>query len=64
LFFVFMAALNEAVWRNSSTDFWVGFKLWGGFPLTFIFALANIPMLLRHGLNREQAEPHEPGPIE
>ncbi|HUG45239.1 MAG TPA: septation protein A [Sphingomicrobium sp.] len=64
LFFAFMAVVNEAVWRNSSTDFWVGFKLWGALPLTFIFAAANIPMLLRHGLNNEQAEPHEPGPIE
>ena len=54
-------------WRdghNSSTDFWVGFKLWGAIPLTFIFALANIPMLMRHGLNREEAKPEEPGPIE
>jgi intracellular septation protein len=64
LFFVAMAVVNEAVWRNSSTDFWVGFKLWGALPLTFIFAAANIPMLLHHGLNNEQAEPHEPGPIE
>jgi intracellular septation protein len=64
LFFAFMAALNEAVWRNSSTDFWVGFKLWGAIPLTFLFALANVPMLLRHGLNKESAEPAEPGPVE
>ena len=64
LFFAFMAALNEAVWRNSSTDFWVGFKLWGAIPLTFLFALANIPMLLRHGLNRDEAAPVEPGPVE
>ena len=64
LFFAFMAALNEAVWRNSSTDFWVGFKLWGAIPLTFLFALANIPMLLKHGLNRDDAAPAEPGPVE
>lgn len=64
LFFAVMAAVNEAVWRNSSTDFWVGFKLWGVLPLTFLFAAANIPMLLKHGLNREEAEPHEPGPVE
>jgi intracellular septation protein len=64
LFFGFMAVLNEAVWRNSSTDFWIGFKLWGAIPLTFLFALANIPMLLKHGLNREQAIPVEPGPVE
>ena len=64
IFFLFMAALNEAVWRNSTTDFWVGFKLWGAIPLTFLFALANVPMLLRHGLNQDAAEPTEPGPVE
>lgn len=64
LFFAFMAALNELVWRNSSTDFWIGFKLWGALPLTFLFAAANIPMLLKHGLTRDAAEPAEPGPIE
>ena len=62
--FVAMAALNEAVWRNASTDFWIGFKLWGAIPLTFLFAAANIPMLLRHGLNKEDAAPAEPGPVE
>jgi len=64
LFFAGMAVLNEAVWRNTTTNFWVGFKLWGAIPLTFLFALANIPMLLKHGLTRDAAEPAEPGPIE
>ncbi len=64
LFFLVMAVVNEAVWRNSSTDFWVGFKLWGAIPLTFLFAAANMPMLIRHGLMREDAAPAEPGPIE
>ena len=64
IFFAGMAVLNELVWRNSSTDFWVGFKLWGALPLTFLFAVANVPMLLRHGLMKEDAVPAEPGPIE
>jgi len=64
LFFAGMAILNEAVWRNSSTSFWISFKLWGALPLTFLFAAANIPMLLRHGLMKDDAEPVEPGPIE
>jgi intracellular septation protein len=64
LFFAVMAVVNESVWRNTSTDFWIGFKLWGALPLTFLFAAANIPMLLRHGLMKEDAEPAEPGPIE
>jgi intracellular septation protein len=64
IFFVGMAVLNEAVWRNSTTSFWIGFKIWGAIPLTFLFAAANIPMLLKHGLMKEEAEPVEPGPIE
>jgi intracellular septation protein len=64
IFFAFMALLNEAVWRNSSTQFWIGFKIWGALPITFLFAAANIPMLLKHGLMREDAVPAEPGPIE
>ena len=64
LFFAFMAVLNELVWRNSSTQFWIGFKIWGAIPLTFLFAAANIPMLMRHGLMREDAAPAEPGPVE
>ncbi len=64
-FFAFMAVLNEAVWRNSTTDFWIGFKLWGAIPLTFLFAAANVPMLIRHGLTKDEAEATtEPGPIE
>lgn len=63
IFFVVMAALNEFVWRNSSTDFWVAFKLWGAIPLTLLFAGANVPMLLRHGLSAEE-KPLEPGPVE
>ena len=60
-----MAVLNEAVWRNSSTDFWIGFKLWGAIPLTFLFAAANVPMLLRHGLTAARMRcPSEPGPVE
>jgi len=63
-FFAGMAVLNELVWRNSTTDFWIGFKLWGALPLTFMFAAANIPMLLRHGLMKDDAVPAEPGPVE
>jgi intracellular septation protein len=63
-FFIAMAIVNELVWRNTSTDFWVSFKLWGAIPLTFLFAIANVPMLIRHGLNVKDAKTQEPGPIE
>ncbi|HEY0622520.1 septation protein A [Sphingomonas sp.] len=54
VFFVAMAILNEIVWRTQSWDFWVGFKLWGVVPLTLIFAMGNVPMLLRHGLTTDR----------
>ena len=60
IFFVFMAILNEAVWRNTTTDFWVTFKLWGAIPLTMVFAIANVPMLMKHGLNTGQEPPIPP----
>ncbi len=59
-FFTFMALLNEAVWRTQSWDFWVGFKLWGAVPLTLIFAIINIPMLMKHGLSDGKEAPLPP----
>jgi intracellular septation protein len=64
IFFAFLAVLNEFVWRNNSTEFWLAFKLWFVAPATVLFAAANIPMLLKHGLTKEDAVPTEPGPIE
>lgn len=61
-FFAFMAVLNEVVWRATDTNFWVSFKLWFFLPATFLFAAANIPMLLKHGLALEDAEEEPPVP--
>lgn len=55
LFFVFLAVLNEIVWRNFSTDTWVSFKVFGVMPITFVFALAQIPLLQRYAITPEQA---------
>ncbi|SDC28598.1 intracellular septation protein [Sphingomonas sp. YR710] len=62
LFFVAMAIANEAVWRSTSMDFWLGYKLWGAMPATLLFAIANIPMLMKHGLSAEKAEADPPLP--
>ena len=65
IFFAVMAVVNESVWRNSTTDFWIAFKLWGAIPATLLFAVANVPMLMRHGLSTEdQPKAVEPGPVE
>jgi intracellular septation protein len=53
VFFIFLAILNEVVWRNFDTDFWVAFKVWGVFPLTLVFALAQTPFLFRHQIPAE-----------
>jgi intracellular septation protein len=56
LFFAVMAVVNELVWRNVSTDAWVSFKAFGFLPLTFLFAIAQVPLMQRHG-----QEPTEQG---
>jgi intracellular septation protein len=52
LFFLVLAGLNEVFRRPEwfSFDTWLSIKVWGVTALTFLFALANIPMLMRHGL--------------
>lgn len=62
IYFAVMAVINEVVWRWQSTDFWIGFKLWFFLPATFIFAIANVPMLMKHGLKMEEAEKDPPAP--
>jgi len=49
-FFVFLAVLNEVVWRTQSTEFWVSFKTFANLPITLAFMASQWPMLKRHGL--------------
>ena len=48
LFFFVLAMVNEVIWRNFSTDFWVSFKVFGMMPLTIIFTLTQMPLIQRH----------------
>lgn len=48
LFFVFLAVLNEIVWRLFSTDFWVAFKVFGIMPLTLIFSIMQLGLMQRY----------------
>lgn len=50
VFFVAMAILNEFMWRNFSTDTWVSFKAFGFLPITFAFAMAQLPLMQRYAL--------------
>lgn len=55
-FFLFLALLNEIIWRGFSTDFWVAFKVWGVMPLTFLFALLQTPLITRTSLASEDGK--------
>ncbi len=48
LFFLFLAVVNEVVWRNFSEATWVAFKVWGIMPITVAFTLSQMPLIMRH----------------
>ncbi|EQB32894.1 septation protein IspZ [Sphingobium ummariense] len=51
LFFVAMAVANEVMRRTMSFDAWLAVKVWGVTIVSVVFAAANVPMLMRHGLS-------------
>jgi intracellular septation protein len=51
IFFVIMAIANEIMRRNLSLESWLIAKGVGVTIVSVVFAAANIPMLMRHGLN-------------
>ena len=48
MFFLFLAGLNEFIWRSFSTSFWVDFKVFGMFSLTILFVLSQIPLVEKY----------------
>ncbi len=57
IFFFVLAALNEIVWRTQTTDFWVSFKAFGIMPITIAFALAQLPLIMKHELKDKAKQP-------
>jgi intracellular septation protein len=63
IFFLFCAVLNEVVWRGfnwyyqpdmkAADNAWVVFKVWGNIPITLIFTMSQMPLILKHSLNPE-----------
>ena len=51
-FFLFIAILNEIVWRTQSEVFWVNFKVWGLLPISFLFAISQLPLMNKYKLKR------------
>jgi intracellular septation protein len=65
LFFLVLAIVNEVMRATLSFDTWLTLKVWGVSVVSFLFAVANLPMLLRHGLESDsKAKVAEQAPVE
>ena len=49
-FFIFLAILNEIVWRTQPEATWVNFKVWGMLPITIIFTVMQMPLINKYKL--------------
>ena len=47
-FFLFIAILNEIVWRTQSEAFWVNFKVCGLLPISFLFAASQVSFINKY----------------
>ena len=56
LFFFVLAVLNEIVWRSTSTNIWVDFKVFGVMPLTLVFGALQYPLLQKYAATQAAAE--------
>lgn len=54
IFFIFLALLNETIWRCFSTDFWVQFKVFGMMPISLIFTISQLPFMMRETKKMEK----------
>jgi intracellular septation protein len=62
-FFAGLAGLNE-IFRNPdwfTFDQWLSIKVWGVSVVSVLFAVAQVPMLLKHGLGDDAADTAEDG---
>lgn len=54
IFFLVLAGANELMRNFLSFDTWLTLKVWGVTVVSILFGAANMPMLLRHGLDPEK----------
>ncbi|WP_395623478.1 inner membrane-spanning protein YciB [Sphingomonas daechungensis] len=65
LFFLALAVANEVMRATLTFETWLTIKVWGVTVVSLVFAVANMPMLLRHGLDPERkAESIAETPVE
>ncbi len=61
-FYVFLAGLNEVIWRNFSEDFWSNSKIFLLIPVSVGFMLLNLPYLMKHQIPDETAKDDKSSP--
>jgi intracellular septation protein len=64
LFFLFLAVLNEVVWRglvwqyapdeHTAESIWISFKFWGAMPITILFTLSQMPLIMKHSVEAKE----------
>ena len=52
VFFIFVAILNEIVWRTQTEVFWVNFKVWGLLIISFLFVASQFPLINKYRLKK------------
>lgn len=57
VYFLFMAALNEVVWRTQSDAIWVLFRMPGLLILVILFSLTQIPFMMKYLKTSEPPPP-------
>ncbi len=50
VFYLFLAALNEVVWRGYGTDTWVNFRTFVLPAANFVFIMAQVPLFQRYSV--------------
>mgnify|MGYP001381447237 CR=1 FL=1 len=60
LFFLALAALNEAVWRTQPNDVWVLFRFPGLMILSLAFSFSQVPLMMKHMKPTDEAAPTPP----
>jgi intracellular septation protein len=57
IYFLLMAALNEAVWRTQSDAVWVLFRMPGLLILVVLFSLSQVPFMMKYLKTTESPPP-------
>ncbi|MBT5187324.1 MAG: septation protein A [Kordiimonadaceae bacterium] len=55
-YFIGCAILNEIVWRNFTNEEWLWAKLWIFMPLSFIFMMTQMPMVMKHQIEEPEKD--------